>query len=160
MSAWIAGKLADLLSCLCDAVENHGAGPVCWCGVQPGADVAWDFCGDCGDTCGMAYIKFVEAFPSAVFPVPDDGETGCRSPLAYSLEIGVLRCLPVGPDGEPLTTGEALDATLATVLDMEAVRRAVECCFGGALVALQRWEPSGPSGGCVGGAWTLVVADG
>lgn len=155
---WIGNRLVELRECLCNALTDFGAGPVCWCGLYPGQQVAWEFCGECaGDHCGMGYVRLASAFPQ-------DGNLSailsgrCTTSLAYTLNVGALRCLPYGgADGEPPSEADMLAATLDQAADMMAIRKAIECCFGKADHAMGTWQPLGPSGGCVGGEWLVAV---
>jgi hypothetical protein len=61
--------LVDLADCICTELAATGAGPTCWCGLYPGAQVSWEFCGECsGNTCGMGWVRLAQVFPYNVFP--------------------------------------------------------------------------------------------
>ena len=155
---WISTKMLELNRCVCDALTNRGAGPVCWCGVAPGASVAWDFCTGCDNgKCGMGWVRLASTYPSSTFPQPADDAT-CKSPLAFSIEVGALRCMAgMGEDGEPPSEGDMLGTSLDLNADMLALHYAVECCFGSDMHALEPYQPVGPQGGCVGGLWVVTV---
>lgn len=157
---WVGQVMLDLQACLCDALLTHGGGPVCQCSVVAGSEVAYDFCSGCGsDTCGQAWVRLDNAFPSSSLPDPDS-EARCTAPVAYSLEVGVLRCAPLPDDqGSPPDAGQHLDAALLVAQDMQAMLRAMQCCLDRSVQhVLGQYTPIGPAGGCVGGAWTVVVA--
>lgn len=157
---WISTFMLDLRQCLCDALAERGAGPPCWCGIFPGQQVAWDFCGECHTgACGMGYLQLARVFPSTQFP-SQDVLARCRSPLAYQINVGSLRCLPVADqDGSLPDEGAILDAALAVNLDMAAAHYAIECCIDKTSEHMVgQYEPLGPMGGCVGGQWMLTVA--
>jgi hypothetical protein len=109
----------------------------------------------------MVYARLARIFPFTTFPLESD-EATCATPLAYEIAVGAVRCIPVYEDGSPLDPGDSLDASLALIQDAMAMRKAIECCFGGDDIDIQlsAWEPQGPDGGCVGGEWTVVVARG
>lgn len=107
----------------------------------------------------MGFVQLTQVFPSTQFPAIDNNVT-CAAPLAYSLIVGALRCLPVGDeDGSLPVEGEVLDAALAVHLDAMAMRSAIVCCFDRvrADYVLGTYEALGPAGGCVGGQWSLTV---
>jgi hypothetical protein len=150
--------VAALTDCVCDLLASKGGGPPCWCGFWPGTDVPWVGCGgECGKrACGMGYVTVNAVYPSSSFPTPDTGLT-CTAPLAATLTVGALRCLPVGDgDGMP-SDSEMLEVGLTVIADMAALREAIRCCLDDDYV-LGAYTSLGPDGGCVGGQWTLTVA--
>ena len=159
----ISPFLLELLDCVCEEVSTHGQGPVCWCGLYPGSQVAWDYCGACSeDICGMAFVRPGVANPYEFFPGGTDDIT-CQKPIAYSIEVGIVRCAPtMTEDGEPPSAADMTESTLGLMQDMWALHRAIRCCNENwtgfdAAVAINQWIPQGPEGGCVGGSWTIVV---
>jgi hypothetical protein len=147
----------DLAACVCTALVERGAGEPCWCGIAPGSEASWVGCTDCGSgNCGSAWVRLDSAFPYTTFPDSEPGLT-CTASLGYTIEVGVVRCMPLNDDGSALDTATSLDVALASAADMMALRHAVECCFGDTLHSLVGWSPLGPQGGCVGGFWTLQV---
>lgn len=147
--------LVDLAECLCAELAATGAGPTCWCGLVPGAEVAWDYCTECtGDVCGMGWVRVIGLFPYDTFPVGvvDDR---CIRPLAVAVEVGATRCLHVPDGGEPPTEAAMLEATLAQSADALAMWRALKCCD--TPLAVQQYTPIGPTGGCVGGTWLAYI---
>jgi hypothetical protein len=152
----IAPALVALRDCLCNELVTTGGGDVCWCGVWTGADLSWEFCEQCDDgKCGMAYVRLATVYPYAIFPVPVVDLT-CINPLAYQIEMGVVRCFPtMGPDGELPDADAITDAAVTALVDMAAMYRALTCC--GQQVAPEAYQPVGPSGGCSGGFWTAYV---
>jgi hypothetical protein len=148
-----------MLTCVCEALTEMGQGPTCWCGLWPGAEVAWDYCGECSDDgkCGMAYIRQDIAFPYSSFPFADS-DTSCKRPIAYRFEIGVIRCMPVmNEEGELPSVDEVMATTLGMMADQHALLCAIRECKGTGLVAIEGWTPFGPESGCVGGAWAIYV---
>src|SRR5262245_57213126 len=95
--------LLDLADCVC--TELTAIHPLCWCGVGPGAEGSWEYCGECPDSsCGMGWVRLATVFPYDFFPQPviDDR---CTKPLAAAIEVGALRCLPQPADGSILDPG-------------------------------------------------------
>lgn len=149
--------LADLIACVCSNVTEHGQGETCWCGLYPGEAVSWEFCGECSTgKCGMAWVRPATANPYSTFPLLAL-DPNCVKPLAYEIEIGILRCLPVAENDGTLPTPEVYaEATYGLMMDQMALHRAIRCCeFKD--VTLGPWRPVGPQGGCVGGFWTIWV---
>lgn len=151
----VAIALVELADCVCDQLASTGAGPTCWCGVYPGAEVAWDYCGECdGGRCGMGWVRLRAAFPYDVFP------TGiidfrCKKPVAWSVEVGALRCLPTTPDGMLPSPAQMTEAAIDQAADARALHTAISCC--GLDVAVESYLPLGPLGGCVGGVWSAYL---
>jgi hypothetical protein len=155
-------RLSELRDCLSASIALHGGPEPCECAIIPGTHVATEYCGACsGDRCGMAWVRLNSVFPSTVFPTQDVSATGCTPMLAFEVELGVVRCAPIGDDyGNPPKAEEWEAAAQLQVLDMMAMREAVECCFGAFETMLGAFTPIGPTGGCVGGSWAVAVAPG
>lgn len=148
--------LAELVDCVCSQLATNGAGPTCWCGLYAGQNVAWDYCSDCGnDQCGMGWIRVVNVYPYEIFP-QQVVEARCVRPLAWAVEVGALRCLPIPHDGGPLPVPTMADVALAQYRDIEALHAAIQCCEL-PLHALGPYQPVGPEGGCVGGFWLAYI---
>lgn len=98
--------LDALATCVCEFLALEGAGPTCWCGLVPGGpNVSWEACsgGECRtDVCGMGYVRLGTVFPYETFPVQTITDR-CDRPLAWGVEVGALRCVPVHDDGTPPT---------------------------------------------------------
>jgi hypothetical protein len=149
--------LLDLAACVCNELEVTGAGPTCWCGVYPGTSVSYEFCEECANgACGMAWVRPSGVFPYNTFPI-STLESGCRAPLAWSVEVGCVRCLPTPSQGELPTPDQLLQSATDQMADAMALYRALRCCQG-VDVAAELWTPIGPEGGCVGGQWTAYLA--
>lgn len=151
----VAIHLLNLADCLCAELAESGAGPTCWCGPYPGAQVSWEGCGECdNDHCGMGYVRVVAGFPYQVFPQPvvDDR---CVMPLAWSVEVGALRCLPTAAEGvlDPVAMAEA---AVVQMFDARAIYTAIRCCPD-IRMAISNYVPVGPEGGCVGGYWVALA---
>jgi hypothetical protein len=153
----LATKVATLVECLCRMLAEQGAGPTCFCGVVPGEQVAWDYCGECtSGACGMGYVRLGRVFPTTAFP-NEQGYGKCNTYLAAQITVGALRCAPVASDtGELPNEQDMAEAWLAVVADMGAMHQAVRCC-GFRDYYLEGYTPLGPTGGCVGGEWMVTV---
>lgn len=141
--------------------------PVALTIVSPAGPPAHDECCD-----GMAYIRLVEAFPTAgaggnnPFPTRDNLQRGpgCGvNLLSLHLALGVIRCAhTVNSDGTPPTQNEInFDASLV-LADMGTVLDVIVCVVKEHPKVMKSvvgaWSPQGPSGGCVGGEWSFWVA--
>lgn len=151
--------VVDLAQCVCEMLCTHGQGPTCWCGVYPGASVQWLVCDECesGDACGMGYVRPGTVAPYEVFPFAIV-DINCVKPLAYELEVGVLRCFPTfDDDGNGPDPDVATAAACGLLQDQWALYQAIMCCTSLQVKALSAWQPVGPVGNCVGGFWTVYV---
>jgi hypothetical protein len=160
--------LVELAACLCTEMQASGGPELCYCGPVAG-DVVLDHCG--GDACdsngcgGQAWVRFVDAYPSGAFPSPDNTLANCKTPMAYTVEVGVARCLPGGSANgatgyTPPTMSEQLEAMRIQTADVAAMRRAIQCCFGASdrdyvLGVYDQTLVNG--GGCLGGMFRIVV---
>ena len=152
--------MVQLLECVCQHVEHAGSGPVCWCGMYPGAQVSHDYCGiECeNDTCGMAYIRPGSAFSFESFPSPALDDT-CQLPVGFEIEVGIQRCMPtMEEDGSLPSPADITETTLNLLQDQWALHKAIRCCeFEQGKIILGPWTPTVAQGGCVGGYWQTFV---
>lgn len=151
-----------MLACLCEGLSSGPAGPVCWCGLVGGSNVAMHPCGPCkGETCGMAFLRLNRAFPSNQFPLPALNAAGnCQAPLAYEWHVGAYRCFPVlGAKGEAPSEAAQADAALRQLSDMTTIHQAILCCVDTDTATLGTYTPVGPSGGCGGGQWSVFTRE-
>lgn len=159
----------DLLDCAKALLAQTAFGPVCSASISPGEQVAWDRVGTCEpngyggeENCGQLYLRPAGAYHSEIFPIESTQRT-CKLPLAYTFELGILRCFPV-PDIEDDPTSDEMmtDWGLSCMEDQAALYQALLCCgtprFGD--VAVVDWEPVGPQGGVIGGFWTIQIDPG
>lgn len=143
-------RIQDLHSCLCAQMESSGP-PLCFCGIVPGNEVALEYQGDCEDHCGMAWVKVLAVYPSKSLGAVATDPNNCAMGIGVDVEVGVMRCLPVGEsDGTPPSMEELRDATELQTNDMLAVRAAVLCCSGATDWIMGAMNPFGPAGGTVG----------
>lgn len=146
--------MVALSECLCETLEAEGLLPGdCFCGVLPGDNVAWDY------KEGMAWVRLQDAFPSAVFPTQSTALRNCDTPIAATLEVGVLHCHPgLGPNGTFPSREMQFEATRQQMAAMAAMRKAVQCCGIDTLI-LGLYTPLGPQGLYVGGSWTVYIGE-
>jgi hypothetical protein len=113
---------------------------------------------------GLAWVRPSSFFPSsAVFPVQDPApQPKGISAWAVTLELGAVRCAPVG-DENSIPSGANWDATTQAVMDDAAAMRRAICCFIEAghnrakNVLPGTWQPLSVQGGCVGGILPITV---
>jgi hypothetical protein len=157
---WPANHLTELASCLC--AELGGGDDLCFCGVIAADQPVLDYCGACeGNACGEAWVRLVTVIP-IVDPSTTSASNPCNAPLQAAVEVGVARCAPMpGDDGEPPSMADQLEAALQQVADMRAALRAIRCCpaYGAKDFDVVEWLPIGPEGGCLGGAWAIVLRE-
>jgi hypothetical protein len=154
---WLVDVMDGVRVCLADALEHSRDGAPCFIALYSGAQVAADHCGCGADGCGMAWVRLARAFPSSNFPAPDV-TINVSSPIAAMLEVGAMRCVPVGKGPAGPTAADQINATLSQVSDMEQIRKALGCCdvLEDRDTSLGTYSPMG-SGGCAGGAWSIAV---
>lgn len=107
----------------------------------------------------MSWVRLVNSYPSKRFPSQDAEATSCSSPLAYVLEVGIVRCIPM-QNRAPLPTASDMTKTaLRLSEDMTSVRRAIGCCLDDEEwdILLGNWVPIGPQGAVVGGVWQVTI---
>jgi len=60
--------------------------------------------------------------------------------------------------GELPDPADITAAALGLIADQYALYSAIKCCETSLrTLVIDRWTPSGPSGGCVAGAWTIYA---
>lgn len=159
--------LISLAACLCYEMEAANGPSLCSCGLVTG-EVALDYChGGCDGTgCGgQAWVRFTDAYLSSTFPLQNSDLANCKAPLAFTLEVGVARCAPLGENSavngySPPNTAQNVAAVRLQLADMAAMRRAIQCCFGDnerdyIMGAYTQIDVNG--GGCVGGTFSVSV---
>lgn len=113
---------------------------------------------------GLAWVRPSSFFPSSTaFPTQDPApiKGGTRA-WAITLELGAVRCSPVG-DENVIPTGEQWDDTVQAVMDDAAAMRRALCCFidakpgRSAKVLPGVWQPIDVQGGCVGGILPVTI---
>lgn len=152
-----AALMQELAECVCSTAALKGSGPLCECLVLPGGTPPGDYCGgECGRDCGSGFVIPVNVSPYTSFGLPGALQQSCATPLQMTALVGIMRCLHIPEDGTPLTGAEQAEVAYMLDLDMHAIREAVLCCFTGDAL-LMEYQPIAADGGCIGGAWTVVL---
>lgn len=149
--------LSELATCLCAQIVVDGSPDVCFCGVIPGEAAAAMYQGNCTKKCGMAWVRLITVVPAAGLGTATEQAGNCMTGIGYDVEMGILRCTPIGTATEPPTPAQLLGAAQLQHADMMSMRRAVACCTGSRDWMVGAYAPMGPSGGMVGGAWTVTM---
>lgn len=154
----------ELLACY-DQELQKVADPPLYIQLRPGNVVAHLLSTTEDECCsGLAWVRPATFFPSSgVFPVQDPQpiKGGVRA-WSVTLEMGSVRCAPVG-DETRIPTGDEWDAAVQAVMDDAAAMRRALCCFidakqsrNGRVLAGQ-WQPVEVQGGCVGGIMPITL---
>ncbi len=148
-----------MLTCLTMAVGFISVPPA-KIQIRPGSAVALDLSQNANECCdGLAWVREGDVFPSTTFPIADTGRLRCATTWAFEMEIGIVRCAPVGDIQNMPTEDEWLETALLLSEDLAAIRRTI-CCFDDAWpydVATGRISKLGPEGGCVGNFASFTV---
>lgn len=157
--------LLGILAAAYNALEDCGR-PVGLAHLAPGTEVAWDNCcpDDGASAGGQLWVRVITMFPSGrPFPGTDlsqpcDGLTM----IGVRVGVGVVRCChTLDDDGEPPTAEQMTADTLGTTADANALLHAIECDIPQLpqvrAARLVSWMPQGPSGGCAGGEWEIII---
>lgn len=160
--------LAELSACLCLSLGDSSP---CFCGIVMGDAVPVDYVGngDCKDeddqhvSCGAAYVRVTSAYPTENFPEPLARPT-INSVMAYTVSVGVLRCIGVGDeDGGPISKAELEAVTLQLLSDMKSIRQAIQCCLGNAFQDVDHvmgvFTPIDQEGDIIGGEWPVTLLE-
>jgi hypothetical protein len=159
--------MIELSACLCREIDQSGLPTPCSCGLIAG-ELTADYCGTCVDnTCGgQAWVRFVDSYPTTQFPTPSQVPSNCYTPWAFTIEMGIIRCKPVGKANgargyTPPSLEQQVDAIRLQTADMAAMRRALQCCFGTTdrNYVIGNYQPVGPEADCLGGAYTITVGE-
>lgn len=164
---YIYPLMVDLVACLCTEITESGLPEPCQCSLMPGPDAILDYCGACDEVgCGgQAWVRLAGAYPSRLFPSIDEVSISCESPIAYQIEIGIVRCTPVGTASAVSgytapTLEEQVQAVRIQTADMSAMRRAIACCltskYDDLTYTLGAYTPMA-GGDCNGGIWLVTV---
>jgi hypothetical protein len=150
-------RLTTLAACLCTQIETDGLPGVCFCGIVPGDAAAAFYSGDCTKKCGMAWVRLDGMQPASGVGIPNEQPGNCASGLGFAVEVGIMRCTPIGEMDRPPTAAELAAATELQVADAATMRRAVACCAGSDDWVLGTYASLGPQGGMLTGAWTVTM---
>lgn len=160
MSYTLAQMTDILLAHLTVELGKDGTGEnICSMTKQPGDSVALDYA-ECG---GMAWVRLVQTTTTVSGYLPDVTADHCFWDLAHTLELGVMRPAPIPeaimstvdlPDDEELSA-----AADAQYKDMKAMHRAIVAARKDFDLLAGSYAPLGPTGGTVGGTWSLTVTE-
>jgi len=130
--------------------------PPCRVVLSPGLDIAWDACGasPCSDERdGQLWANITTMTMTA------DGAGTCER-VTWTADVGIVRCAAtLQDDGSAPTVAAVEYDAWQQATDADIIRYAIRCCpdrpeqVGD--LQLVSWTALGPSGGCVGGAWTI-----
>jgi hypothetical protein len=164
--------MVRLVACLEETLLARGLPGVCRATVVPGPQAVIEACGGgngCNGTCGgQAWVRFNGEFPYTSFPTQDTTAAICATQRAFTLEVGIARCLPVGSANAiggftPPTVQELVDATRLQMADKAAMALAIECCMDvandqfGLDYVLGQYQPMQIAGDCGGGTWLVTI---
>jgi hypothetical protein len=113
---------------------------------------------------GLAWVRPDADYPSGQFPAQDEGAHRC-APVqwAVTLEVGAMRCAPVGAVDRLPTADEWAAAALTQLDDRAAMRRAI-CCLQASdlmryrLIQVGGGLPLPVAGACTGAIYTVTVS--
>jgi hypothetical protein len=158
--------MISLTACLCTEIAQSGLPEPCACSPIVG-ELVLDYCSSCaeGNCGGQAWVRLVDAYPSLNFPVRQQAVSNCFAPLAFTLEVGIVRCKPMGSNSTvrgftPPTVDQTVTALRLQLADMAAMRRAIQCCFGNSddrSYIMGSYVPVTPEGDCLGGYFSVSV---
>ncbi len=143
--------MVELGACLTVELREAQGPEICGTFLLPGAIPALgDYCSS-----GMAWVRLQNITSVVDDQVRTAGGGTCYEAINKTVEVGVIRCAPVGASMHDAPTVEQwMEATAVALSDMAAIRRAISCCSKG--LALGVYQPLGPDGDCVGGFWTAT----
>lgn len=150
----MSDKAFQLLTGLAQCVKNELAAAdieVCDTFLVTGEAIAIDHMG-----IGVAWVREVTTTITEV----DGTSTACAQPWRVALEVAIVLCLPL--QEEPLSVDQHLAMAVKVSDAKSALWKAIACCptwrpANKRTMSVTRWQPAGPTGGVVGGAWLLTV---
>ena len=148
----IGPLLAATLACA-DAALDPQVGRA---SLYPGAEIAYDDCCD-----GQVWVRLISLTPAGNPTATRTTANPCGVLMwAATIGIGALRCAATLDDqGNAPTPAQLTADTHQMTADAAALSQAIQCCLTPQVnrATILRWDPLGPSGGCVGGEWTVTV---
>lgn len=121
--------------------------------------IAWEGC--CS---GQVWARLIDMTPmqtsSGFGQVTASGQPCGPVMWRATIGVGVLRCAAtVNEMGDAPPSATLIAEALGTTRDQADLGEALQCCLAPQVASLvmQRWDPLGPDGGCVGGEWTFTV---
>lgn len=137
-------------------------GNMCLEQVYPGDAIPVDFGSEsCG---GITYVQLVSSAPTATFPTPTATLDNCTHTLVHSIQMGIWRPaeMPREVRGRIVlpSRDQVRKETELQMDDMDAVYQAILASRADIeLLVLGQYTPQGPTGGALGGNWTLEVGN-
>ena len=155
----IESALTELATCLCAEIVDpvNNVPDVCFCGVIPGEAASAMYGGDCKTKCGMAWTRLIGAYSAAGVGNVVTTPGNCSVGTGFDVEMGMLRCTPIGTADKPPKPEELLASAQLQWADMNVMRKAVACCPASRNWSLGSYTPMGPGGGLVGGFWVITM---
>lgn len=153
-------KMIEVIAALHSESERRGLPSLCFLGILPFGPPMLD-CGECdeGECNGQGWVRLASAFGAVDFPNQDSLPGACNGPLAYQLEIGIIRCaspFTEGETGEARTVAESLAFARVQMADMAAMRAVFCRVFDKRDLVIGEYTPAN-GGGCGGGSWLITV---
>jgi hypothetical protein len=158
-------RMQSLKAVAVSTLAACGLPGVCRAAIVPGVIAVLDSCGSCaeGECGGQVWVRLVSEFPSSVFPQPDTSAQACDAPLAFQIEVGIARCLPVGTTSQlsgfiPPTQEQQERAAKLQDDDKNALKDAIRQVAEDADVAyvLGTYQSVATQADCGGGVWTVT----
>jgi hypothetical protein len=157
------GAMDILLANVMEELQKPGHdSKLCHVTKYPGAEVPTDVGAESG-CMGQLYVTYTTAFPTTTFPNPGITDDNCTYTLAFPLQVGIHRTVPVmsnpfgGTPQYPSDT-DLSNATEKQVADMLAMHRAIQRLRDDVeQLVIGTYTPTGPDGGAVGGYWSLTI---
>lgn len=159
----VAQPILDaLLLCLENEIERVPVPPAVVC-LRVGDRVDLLIAQGRDECCeGLAWIRLVQIYPSSDFPAVDETYLKCQLGWAVVVELGVVRCAPIGDENDLPTCNQWTELANSITADTAALRRTLM-----RFKALDdyrhtpyvpgTWEPMTTEGGCAGGAMLVTV---
>lgn len=156
-----------ILSAAASALNDEGRAPG-RVELTPGNVPAWDDC--CK---GQLYLRTIEVYATAgrntPFPQIDTSQSGAAGSrctihaLAVHIGLGILRCAAtLDSQGKAPTPARVTNDAVQMYDDMNTLLNVLVCDVpsvkGVMALKIDRWQPSGVEGGCVGGEWGAYYA--
>lgn len=104
--------------------------------------------------CSQMWVRVVQIAPATA---PESFGGSCAISLRITLEVGVLRCVPIPEGGEAPTASDVLEAAQISMDDMNTVQCAAMSSDAFDRISLGVWTPLGPQGGQYGGVWSFTA---
>lgn len=156
----VIALMGELAQCLCATIASEGLPPVCFCGIVPGEVPSLDYVNSCDEACGMAWVRMAGAGMVSSINNESVQKNNCDGTLGWDMEVGMIRCSPVGDEqGNAPEQDEWLASADLQLADMVAMKKAIMCCPSFKYFVLTTYTPIGPQGGAVGGFWIVGTQD-